>query len=97
MNQTTYARGGAATDSDPPHRRTTDVLKAAVDWLVALTGGALLFVGVALLIFTDDPEALAYLLVGGLMLHADAGVTTRLRVARLEAQMCDERSAVSTR
>ena len=27
----------------------------------------------------------------------DAGVTTRLRVVRLEAQMCDERSAVSTR
>ncbi len=96
MNQTTYARGGAATDSDPPHRRTTDVLKAALDWLVALTGAALLFVG-ALLMFTGDPMALAYVLVGGLMLHADAGVTTRLRVDRLEAQMCAERSAVSPR
>ncbi len=96
MNQTTYAGGSDATDSDPPHRPAVDVLKAALDWLVALTGGALLFVG-ALLMFTGDPVALAYVLVGGLMLHADAGVTTRLRVARLEAQMCDERSAVSTR
>ena len=96
MNQTTFARGSDATDTDPPHRRTTDVLKAALDWLVAITGGALLFVGV-LSLFTGNPEALAYVLVGGLMLHADAGVTTRLRVARLEAQMCDERSAVSTR
>ena len=96
MNQTTFARGSDATDSDPSHRRTTDVLKAALDWLVALTGGALLFVGV-LSLFTGNPEALAYVLVGGLMLHADAGVTTRLRVDRLEAQMCDERNAVSTR
>ncbi len=96
MNQTPYARGSDATDTDPPHRRTTDVLKATLDWLVALTGGALLLVG-ALLMFTGDPVALAYVLVGGQMLHADAGVTTRLRVDRLEAQMCDERSAVSTR
>ncbi len=96
MNQTTFARGSDATDSDPPPRRTTDVLKAALDWLVALTGAALLLVGV-LLMFTGDPVALAYVLVGGLMLHADAGATTRLRVDRLEARMCDERSAVSTR
>jgi len=96
MNQTTFARGSDATDTDPPHRRTADVLKAAVDWLVALTGGALLFVG-ALLMFAGRPDSLPYLLVGGLMLHADAGVTTRLRVDRLEARMCDERSAVSTR
>jgi len=96
MNQTTFARGDDATDSDPPHRRTTDVLKAALDWLVTVTGAALLFIG-ALLMFTGDPLALAYVLVGGLMLHADAGVTTRLRVDRLEAQMCDERSAVSPR
>lgn len=96
MNQTTYARGSDATDSDPPHRRTSDVLKAALDWLVALTGGALLLVG-ALLMFTGDPVALAYVLVGGLMLHADSGATTRLRVDRLEARMCDECSAVSTR
>jgi len=96
MNQTTFARGSDATDTDPPHRRTTDVLKAALDWLVALTGGALLFVGV-LSLFTGNPEALAYVLVGGLMLHADAGVTTRLRVDRLEARMSNERSDVSTR
>jgi len=96
MNQTTFARGSDATDSDPPPRTAADVLKAALDWLVALTGGALLFVG-ALFMLTGNPEALAYVLVGGLMLHADAGVTTRLRVDRLEAQMCDERSAVSTR
>ena len=88
MNQTTYARGSDATDSDPPHRTAVDVLKAALDWLVALTGGALLFVG-ALFMLTGNPEALAYVLVGGLMLHADAGVTTRLRVDRLETRMCD--------
>ena len=64
---------------------------------MALTGGALLLVG-ALLMFTGAPEAaLAYVLVGGLMLHADAGVTTRLRVVRLEARMCDECSAASPR
>ena len=96
MNQTTFARGSDATDSDPPHRPAVDVLKATLDWLVALTGGALLFVG-ALLMFTGDPVALAYVLVGGLMLHADAGATTRLRVDRLEAQMCDDYDAVSTR
>lgn len=96
MNQTTFARGSDATDSDPPHRRTTDVLKAALDWLVTVTGAALLFVG-ALSMFTGDPVALAYVLVGGLMLHADAGVTTRLRVDRLEARMCDDYDAVSTR
>ena len=97
MNQTTFARGSDATDSDPPHRTAVDVLTAAVDWLVALTGGALLFVGATLLIFTGDPEALAYLLVGGLLLVADAGVTTRLRVDRLEARMCDDYDAVSPR
>jgi len=88
MNQITFARGADATDSDPPHRPAVAVLKVALDWLVALTGAALLLVGV-LLMFTGDPVALAYVLVGGLMLHADAGVTTRLRVDRLEAQMCD--------
>jgi hypothetical protein len=96
MNQTTFARGSDATDSDPPHRPAVDVLKATLDWLVALTGGALLFLG-ALSMLTGSPEALAYLLTGGLLLYADNGVTQRLRVDRLEAQMCDERSAVSTR
>ena len=92
-DQTTCSRCGDHIDSDPPHRRTVNVLTAAFDRLVALTGGALLSVG-ALLMFTGDPVALAYVLTGGLMLHADAGVTTRLRVDRLEAQMmCD----VSTR
>jgi F0F1-type ATP synthase assembly protein I len=96
MNQTTYARGSDATDSDPPHRRTTDVLKAAVDWLVASVGLVLLGLG-AFWMFAGRLDSLPWLLVGGLLLIADAGVTTRLRVVRLEAQMCDERSAVSTR
>jgi hypothetical protein len=64
------------------------LVSAVVDVLVALAGLALLFVG-ALLMFLSHPNALAYLLVGGLLLVADAGVTTRLRVARLERQLDD--------
>ncbi len=96
MNQTTYARGSDATDSDPPHHPAVDVLTAAVDWLVASAGLVLLGLG-AFWMFAGRPDSLPWLLVGGLLLVADAGVTTRLRVDRLEAQMCDDYDAVSPR
>jgi len=67
-------------------RRGWGLLATAVDRLVALTGGTCLFIG-ALLLVTGNPDAsLPWLMLGGLLLVADAGVTTRLRVARLEAQ-----------
>jgi len=96
MNQTTFARGSDATDSDPPHRPAVDVLTAAFDRLVALTGAALLSLGV-FWTFTGRSDSLSWLTIGVLLLVADEGVTLRLRVDRLEAWMCDECSAVSPR
>ena len=71
------------TDPEPARSRAWDRLTAALDWVVALTGFALIFMG-AFWTAAGRPDSLSWLLVGALLLVADGGVTTRLRVVRLE-------------
>ena len=71
------------TDPEPSRRGPWEWLTTALDWLVALTGLTLLFLG-AFWAATGRPDSLSWLLVGALLLVADEGVTLRLRVAHLE-------------